>query len=1320
MSSEEAIQEVQRIFMTNSVEQAHEYLRRITPGIKESDERLKCIVGQSYHEVMATCDQVVTLERTCGKLLQLQKQLQQKPLDSTASFIPLCMSVPHSFGRVGREAENEAKCPTKRANLPESPNAARTPPRSDSRCDMAFEGDVVGAGDCKESENGGPMCRQSERVQLIQDGAALEGLLGTYQLKNAAAFLGGTKKAHVVDLPQGAMVQQKPQLSNLHLGGSRMRHAIRELLRKHADNAAKSLLHSRFGGGRKLTQTGASRGSFSETSVGRNSISSFISYMEEAHAAVGIVTQMKPSNALLLLIETVNEIVKDDFNLISAAVSGTPFPECCPTDAGVQDAKKGGSLHPLRVTKWLRAAFSLPYYLQSDVRETENKNNIRGRSDSVDCGVSQRQCCVADAAVSLHVVLRAQCLFCHLVLYVASMIPRLWASTISNTDDHAAADSKDEFAAALPDSYEGLLFTQMSPHYQRQELQKLLTLRAHLSMSFGRRMKEETDVCEREMTSSLRMSGDFSKDGLRKSWNWTPTTEKAPGDVARNSFSSQKIQGHSSEYTSESLLRGGSPYLNEVLRHVCGLQILDPRSLRKRDASSYGSWKDKILTNRGVCIEEGSKPQAFGIEEVRRCLLGTQDLVLQLFSEVANAGLLLDPCYIGLQGQLSRQQGQALRERLQNPEWCASVTSLFDEAKWADVITMSTERALLRAVNAALVKADNICQGMIEKICNECREDFSGNNIREGNECENDSRGGLQKGEGLVHWDSVQLTLPQFARHVLRKSLYVSERVAEQQLGDKALFSLPPSFGVGGCAAALCRGAKEDTNQDPELAQAVLELLWPSSMSSKQRTSFNGMNRDAQNSNDNFFGARSTVPCAEVSDFLFTPEVGEADDALAHGCTAVCTQGGEEGGSPSQSTKRGSLHVILMRIFEAEQVWPESQATIRACIMEWFEKVLRRIQNAMHDKEEALKKMETEGNDDEERCASGTYFRLLVSTIVMFSRFSVLVEVLLYVLEQVDPLAFLISTLRDAIAACHRPWIRLLRSEWEKGLSRMYRIVLSLPLNPTETESASGAPLASTRGMHAMQYAACQLRAQSVSGSCEQQATIAYPTHVTPHLAELIFHLQYILYTAGANRHLHDTVISVLMSELRDGTASVIMNTVLPAFSVGIASSCKTMQSGMGAVLDFGSNRTAVAENWMPNDNSDIVLLHLYFDVLFASDVFSQHKDASSDSIAEALSAIEKLVDPVVWQLAFPLLKRASEQLLSASSLSFGLWNIRASGLWGQQNKPSAESEQGTVVKPQSGAVALPGERARFPLLPLIFPASISSSSSVPLYIQTT
>ncbi|CCD13370.1 unnamed protein product, partial [Trypanosoma congolense IL3000] len=451
MSSEEAVQEVRRIFTNNSVEQACEYLDRITPGIQESDERLKQLVGQSYRGLIAACDQVVVVEQTCRKLLLLHKQLQKQHGRRQSPVRPGSRGNLSSFATSsprGGEGVHKKEC----GHFDEPVLVTTTWPSSGTELGAAALRDTPMAGVDEAAEPGGnnrnerlvhtreamsssgeaerQRASQHEELSLTHQCTALEGLLGTWRLRRAAALF-----LHIRD-----KWDKRVKGFNVDCYEIRIRQTICGLLRNDADQAAVQAITETVSNESnraplpinaagtsdeaKEVRSGAFANTFipiSNTSSTSNSVrrkwnsSQAVSHMMEVHATLELLSGTTPRTALLLLIDVVGNMVKTDMDFVTSSCKENPFTQPLLVDF---NSSGGSGLPPLRRMEWLRAVVQLPPHLQcgADAPNLPDTAATCVEGDVTKCCVRSA---VSDAEVALHIVQRAQHLFYHLVLYIA-------------------------------------------------------------------------------------------------------------------------------------------------------------------------------------------------------------------------------------------------------------------------------------------------------------------------------------------------------------------------------------------------------------------------------------------------------------------------------------------------------------------------------------------------------------------------------------------------------------------------------------------------------------------------------------------------------------------------------------------------------------------------------------------------------------------------------------------------------------------------------------------------------------------------------------
>ncbi|KEG10021.1 hypothetical protein DQ04_04291010 [Trypanosoma grayi] len=1300
MSSEEAVQEVRRIFMNNSVEQVHDYLTTITRGIEESDERLKQIVGQSYRDLIAACDRVVGMERTCNKLLALQKQLQLEQPHQQAQKTTLSSS---PLSTVGGDLLDYSHTPRRMVPTPHNEASPRAVPPENS----AFPTSTV------QKESTVPDLNVLElelrRKLFFQHRCmAIEGLLGAQEVQKAAAVLQELRetlrnKENVVEqgllLPTTTVDRQQQQQQQLELCASRLYNATGELLRKDADDAA---LRAVAAAASPADAAGAKhrvRGNSSvdtrrsdEHMTDSSESSVTVEHMAEAHAALGILSEVPAPPALLLLIDLVSRMIEGDLHLISAVESRRSLGRHA--TAGDDGARPAG------VMEWLRAVLQLPPCLL-DSGEAGKLPNVTTRRS---IGEGNKQDSRNNAVIALHAVQRAQQLFFHLVAYVASVAPRLCgpdgggvgATTVEGDNSGGrplTAEEEDEYANC---------------QRRRRTVEGLLTLRTRLAAQ--QQEQGEKQLTETTDMTPMRLSGSFTRDALSSSLR--AVTDDSVDSSLLHADTAADLHGPNRS-------RARTAYLREVMRHVCGLQLLDPRPLRQAKAGKkydVDSDCNGESNNKDNSKDRGGASTTVKYCDVRERLLMVQELVSRLLGCVAEAGLLREPHCIGVQEHLARSEASGMQTRLgRNNE------ALFDEAKWVAMVTSTTERALVKAMGAALRKADRVCNSILERVCRDAQEEQQ---RPQSSQVEDPTR-------------SRPRAPPQLTQELLCRSLCVSQRITalKRGSGNARRYSSPS-------VPPLKRpppSVKDGTATNAALARAVVQCVWSHTKPLADGKTFYGTMypRAGGSSNSGSTNNASAAPSAATfaanifaavlsgGDFSRASErteeeMGEellfADDddekvednnnstpppAAAETATTSAAPASPNPAYVDEGDDAADLSVLrhmLLRIFDAEHVQTTAQAAAHSLITAWITTVLRRVQELMRKREESQRQQLQQLQEDSvESCAS---------MMVMFDRFSLLVEVLLQAVETAqtmrgggaetskEPTALLVRELRETLVACYTPWVQLLRREWESGLSAAYREALTVVTVTTAAPS-----LASRR--YTLEYAACwrlsteQPEAQEPQRHRQQQQPIAYPVHLTPHVAELLFTLQHILYMVGVGQRLHDTVLPILTRELLDGTAAAVLNVVLPFMSGAAATRSGDSSAGAGRGVGH-THRGGGAD-----DDKEEALLQLYFDVRYIAGLFTQGEGASPPPIVSVLRAIEERIDPVAWSLASPLLSRANERLLRATALSFGSWSAAAIADLGD-NAAIDGGRVATNAQPQfNGAIVAATERERFPLLPL-------------------
>ncbi|AAQ15694.1 hypothetical protein, conserved [Trypanosoma brucei brucei TREU927] len=1326
MSSEEAIQEVRRIFTNNSVDQARDYLSRITPGIQESDERLKQLVGQSYRGLVAACDQVVVVEQACRKLLRLQKQMQeekkQQQLENQYSQSRLTMPQsprgvsspvlrtisPHGGKSPRAKNVGEGKTQTSR-HMGHSSSAS--PPVSEVvRSPLPHEATATLKGVCEETPRGGREGaddRQRDVLIYTQQCAALEGLLGARKLYDAAALLLQIRRER----------KQPHEKLAVESYEHRLKRAVRGLLREDAEQAAQSALsvananrNDSGGGDLSLTSstnmfTSSGGVEFMGRATGwKSDLSRALAHMTEVHKALGVLSHATVNDALLLLIDTIHDMIKTDLDHVVAALKGTSFTQAAAVDTNTDD---GRSLRPLRRMEWLRAALELPPYLRSEGTSAPRVPALaKDANSSTEARVNARLV-VSEATVALHIVQRAQHLFSHLVLYVASVLysPSGPAREGRGTNGSRGGEQPDEVSAGELDAY-------VDSQRRRYALQGLLALRSKLT-SQESNTEGDNETSGTGRAKSVRMSGSLAREALSASQRGgsiasaTDDSEKKDGDSKCGSLdASSSMVGLNQD--GERRSRHRTLYLCEVMRQVCGMQILDPLPLQW-GFSSFSS-NEKIAKCSGV---SGDETAVFS--KVGHQLRAVQELALQLLLHVSGAGLLNDPRTISLQQHLARQQGKMLQDMLLSSAQEGSnltvsggaAVNLFDARKWGEAVRQATESALLKTVGAALKRADRVCGAILKHISE--GKGYKSTVVASAEEQPPQQ----QKQEGPP-------SVTTFAQKVLQRSIFFSESTSFGLLHTDQMTCMVPcsSFGGGDENKRNVASAEKGENLNAALARGIMQCTaikskttpkegrLPANLSSKAgcRASGGNVNKDKGG-----WVMQTVETDAGSDDNLFSVDEGEEERTVAMEKASDKSEKGVTDAVDDDSSaalKFGSLYSMLQRIFEVERTWSDSHPTLSVLVGEWFTNILQQVRKLLKHHTGQLQKWE-------ELNVEGNCFEAKVTVMAALNRISMLVEVLLQVLEVAAPrnvASTLPMELREAIVTCHTPWVKLLRSEWEDGVRHAYRRAFApehlfarskTPLNSSATTLDPNKRTSCINGQQLMlEYATCWSCSTPDGVQCESQKVTKHPTHVTPHVNELIFQVQHMLFKNGVNKRLRATVLPMVINELLDGTSSALLNAVLP----WIREIAAVNRSG-----NAGKSGDSAGDN-------DELLFQVYFDSLYISGLFSidGNSRAPTPSITAVLRTIEGWVNPTSWLVISPLLLQASDRLLRVTALSFGSWNPKAlEEVWtakGTGDSRTSLKGERTVA----GDISITKEKPRFPLLPLIFtPSKVLGSDIV-------
>ncbi|ESL06165.1 hypothetical protein TRSC58_06165 [Trypanosoma rangeli SC58] len=1385
MSSGEAVQEVRRIFTNNTVEQVRGYLSTITRGIQESDDRLKHIVGQSYRDLIAACDQVVGMEQTCKRLLQLQKELHmEQQLTSSAPSSSQALLQVLELGSSSRCVGGTTSSEATPCRFPEEKNV-----------------------DASAHANGtkAPSSAFCDRLIFQQRCIAIEGLLGAQQVQKAATVwhelrdgLEGettftVKSVTAMEESCNALVAhvrdkcQEQQRVLLESYGSRIRQAIRDLLRKDADNAARHTMDS--AGGAKRTMRGVDGGSDMQRQAtdaavdnlaeGSEVMAAAMAHMTEAHAALGVLDAVAAPSALQQLIALVAAMIEGELQLISAAVAermpsrrGRRGDAGAPVSAGNQSSGAVG---------WLRGILTLPVWLLDD--EADSKAWRPPNTEATKWGNTVPLTAAAttttatasntgptasgrfnggtnsgakETAIALHLLQRSQQLFFHLVAYAASVLPRLCGSErdVGNGATEPQDGAASAAAAAVENKGED---ADRYVNYKRQQrsLQSLLTLRGRL---LSQQQEEEDEASKESLELSgrvpKRMGGSVTRDVLSNSLRSAPEEAWEASVSASNALVPLTLSGGSSALK-RSRLR--TMYVREVMRQVCGMQLLDPQLLQRRQPAKQFSALDS-----GSSSERAASTWA----EVGRSLTAVQATLSRLLGCVADAGLLRSPRFVAMQERLALQEATRLQQWLRQNRSQGAV--LFDVARWTETVHNTTERALVKAVRTVLRKADVVWNATLQCIQMEsCRPQHE--------PLPTPSQAPPPPACVDASAKARPMTLLQLSQRLLSRSLSVSQLIAAVHRSDG---KRPASFVSSSALEERTRTpGEEGATTNALLARAVVQCMWSHSKAAVEGTTEGASQlytRGGRSFTSDMLpagglsadlvamtmsGSRRAMPLDAGDEMLFV------DGAEAEEDEEVAKEEKEEGDTPNAKETEGNklqakktaivssvislypayleaemregedqvavsersvlLH-MLQRIVDSEKLCAAAQTPVQSLITTWMSSALGRVQAMMQS-------ATAEYQQPQQPLQQGESFERHAAMIVFFHRLSLLVDVLLRVLEVTPAVSAaggtLVQELRETVIACHTPWVQLLRREWESGLCTAYREALAAVTVPTVDAVAPS--LAARR--YALEYAACwyrgsrhlepQERSEENTVEAGGQA-VAYPIQLTPHVAELLLTLQHILYTVSVGRRLHETVFPLVVRELLDGTAAAALNFVLPTLTSDRRTHMKGDVSihggGSGAsdpqtlplqpMTDYatdGGNRDGGTDGdgGVDDDEKEDALLQLYFDVRFITGLLTPPEAASVSSTAAVLRAIKQRVDPVTWSLASPLLISANEQLLRATTLSFGSWcAVAAADVWNAAgsdvNRTTANTRPSTLPL-LNGAIATPTERERFPLLPL-------------------
>ncbi|EKF26252.1 hypothetical protein MOQ_010065 [Trypanosoma cruzi marinkellei] len=1389
MSSEEAVQEVRRIFTNNTVEQVRDYLSTITRGIQESDYRLKQIVGQSYRDLIAACDQVVGMEQTCRKLLQMQKQLH------TEQQLTLSPQTP------GDVLERGAS--SRRGVHPASSEATPV------RClfEAVVEGQIQGK-EVRRNEADALTSVPCDRLVFQQRCIAIEGLLGSQQVQKAATVWHGlmdglecekrlavkslttTVELQASIVSEGQGKQHEQWLLLLESYRSRIRQGIRELLRKDADDAAQRTVTSaiatkrsvRAGGNMREAQRHATADSLT---MGDEFVTDALAHMAEAHAALEIIDTVHATIALKHLIELVAAMIKDELQLISKAINGG------------NKRKRGsesacGRTHTVNglsgKMEWLRVALPLPIWLLDNAANSPLStawvplpmeeahgvgNNVittsvttTGSNHPAPSVAGRSNCKTSNGVIALHILQRTQQLFFHLVAYVASVLPRLYepGRDVENrplSQHHGGNDDDDDDCD--DDGVNDRKDADGYGNYKRQQrsLQKLLTLRGRLvAQEQQQRQKQQEedgskDLVEVSDRMSRRMGGSFARGALSSSLLSAP---EEIGDASLSESTSAMGIILPGGFNAPKRTHLRTMYIREVMRQVCGMQLLDPRLLQRRKPTKRFSGSD--YKNLPATLE-------WKCEDVSKNLRIVQETVSQLLGCVADAGLLRSPHLVALQERLALQESTRMQKWLRENH--RQNVLLFEDTLWTEMVHKTTERALVRAVGAGLRKADVIWNAILQSI-------------RVEGSCHAYHQSPSPSIRPYVNMDAVTTTRPgtlsQLSQRLLSRSFFASRLIAAVHCSDgsrnESVFSSAIPEG------RVRSSGKESATMNALLARAVAQCAW----SHSKTASFGGKTQDTYqlytNSPHNSISAISSMGC--MSSDMFTAMmngrkhvlaleeeeemifVDDDDDVVDD---AENDEGGKEeekGGDGNINVKKGNnvnhleakkkrimsmfslysggmetkialnvdqaavfersvLLYMLQRIFDFERFCATAQTPVHNLITAWISGALGRVQDMMQREKEAYQQHLQQQQQENE----GESFERCAAMMVFFNRLSLLVEVLLRVLETapavLNTAGALWEELRGTVIACHTPWVQLLRREWESGLCAAYKEAwAAVRVSTVDAVTPSLAARRYTLGYAAFwRHDSCHLPHQSQKREEEKgEQPVAYPIHLTPHVAELLFSLQHILYTVGTGQRLRETVLPIVLRELLDGTSSALLNVVLPSLvedktqinasansNAGGDGNCPARNRQRGCVVNSAANNNTEGNKDDTNDDDekDEAMLQLYFDVLFITGLFTSPDGASTSSTAAVLQAIESRVDPVTWSLTAPFVKSASARLLRATTLSFGSWcSTAAADVWnvaGSNAQSATENTQSHQSPLFNGAIATPKERDRFPLLPL-------------------
>ncbi|RNF07354.1 hypothetical protein TraAM80_03322 [Trypanosoma rangeli] len=1281
MSSGEAVQEVRRIFTNNTVEQVRDYLSTITRGIQESDDRLKHIVGQSYRDLIAACDQVVGMEQTCKRLLQLQKELHmEQQLTSSASPSPQALLEV-------LELENSSRC------------VGGTPSPAATLCGFQEE-EIVDASAHANGTNA-PRSALCERLIFQQRCIAIEGLLGAQQVQKAATVwqelrdgLEGettftvksvtameescnTLVAHVRDK------HQEKQRLLLDSYGNRIRQAIRDLLRNDADDAARHTVDS--AGGAKQTMRGAdSRSDMQRQATGTvvdslaegsEVMAAAMTHMTEAHAALGVLDAVAAPSALQQLIALVAAMIEGELQLISEAVS-----ERMPPRRG----RRGGAGAPVSVggqssgaVGWLRGVLTLPVWLLDDEAASQlSKRWTPPNTEATNLGNTVPLTAVAtttttsntgtttsgrfngeansrakDTAIALHLLQRTQQLFFHLVAYAASVLPRLCGSErdVRNEAPLPQDGAASAAAAAVVENKGEDIDGYVDYQRQQRSLQSLLTLRGRLLSQ----QQEDEDEASKEALElggrvAKRVGVTVTRDVLSNSLRSAPEEAWEASLSGSSALVPLTLSGGPSAHK-RSRLR--TMYVREVMRQVCGMQLLDPQLLQRRRLAKPISASDPGSSN--------SERAASAWAEVRRNLTAVQATLSRLLGCVADAGLLRSPRFVAMQERLALQEATRLQQWLRQNLGQGAV--LFDIAWWTETVHNTTERALVNAVRTALRKADVVWNATLQCIqmesCRPQREPLPA-----------PSQAPPPPACVDASAKARPMTLSHLSQRLLSRSLSVSQLIAAVHRSDG---KRPASFVSSSALEGRTRTrGEEGTTTSALLARAVVQSMWTHSKVTVEGTTEGASQLNARGARSltsdmppagglsadlvtaTMGGSKRVMPLDVVDEMLFV-DGGEAEEE------EEVAEEGEEGGTPNAQGTEGNklqakkkafvssfislypacldaemregedqvavsersvlLH-MLQRIANSEKLCAAAQTPVQSLITTWMSGALGRVQ-AMMQSETA------EHQQPQQPLQQGESFECHAAMIVFFHRLSLLVDVLLRVLEATPAVSAaagtLVQELRQTVIACHTPWVQLLRREWESGLCTAYREALAAVTAPTVDAVAPS--LVARR--YALEYAACwyhvsrhlnpQERSEEKAVEAGGQA-VAYPIQLTPHVAELLLTLQHILYTVSVGRCLHETVFPLVVRELLDGTAAAALNFVLPTLTSDRRTHMNGDTGSHGGSSDASNPQTlhlqmmtdhatdvsnrdggTDGDGGVDDDEKEEALLQLYFDVQF-------------------------------------------------------------------------------------------------------------------------